>query len=244
VLLVSGGSVPSPTLNELKRLKPSRIVVLGGTSVIGPSVVTTLSQVAPVSRIAGADRYETAARLSRTFAPGVPVAFVAVGTNFPDALAGVPATRGRGPLLLVSPTGIPGSVSQELARLKPRSIVVLGGTSVVSAATAAALDSYTTGSVTRRAGANRYETAAAISRGAFSSAKLAYVAVGTNFPDALAGGPPAAIAGAPMLLVNRDGVPMATRSELLRLGVERVIVLGGRATISDAVVAQLNGLLD
>jgi putative cell wall-binding protein len=243
VLLVSGGSVPGATLNELKRLKPSRIVVLGGTSVIGPSVVAALSKVAPVSRIGGVDRYDTAARLSRTFAPGVPVAYIAVGTNFPDALAGVPATRGRGPLLLVSPSGIPSPVAAELSRLKPKQIVVLGGTSVVSSATFAALDTYTTG-ITRRAGANRYETAVDISRGAFASATVAYVAVGSTFPDALAGGPPAAIAGAPMLLVSRGSVPAAVAAELLRLGVDRVVVLGGPAAISDSVVAQLNDLLD
>jgi putative cell wall-binding protein len=244
VLLVSGGSVPSPTLNELKRLKPSRIVVLGGTSVIGQSVMTTLSKVAPVTRIAGADRYETAARLSRTFAAGVPIAYVAVGTNFPDALAGVPATRGRGPLLLVSPKGIPASVATELSRLKPKQIVVLGGTSVISPATMSALDRFTAGAVTRRSGANRYETAVDISRRTFSSAGVAYIAVGTSFPDALAGGPPAAVAGAPMLLVTRDVVPAVVRSELLRLGVDRVVVLGGSAAISDSVVAQLNTLLD
>lgn len=108
--------------------------MLGGTSVIGQPVLAALAIVAPVSRVAGIDRYETAAKLSRTFATGVPIAYVAVRTKFPDALAGVPATRGRGPLLLVSPTRIPASVATELSRLKPQEIVVLGGTSVISPA--------------------------------------------------------------------------------------------------------------
>lgn len=244
VLLVTGSSVPSATMNELKRLKPKRIVVLGGTSVIGQSAVASLATVAPVSRVAGVDRYETAAKLSRTFAPGVPVAYVAVGTNFPDALAGVPATRGRGPLLLVTTTRIPPSVATELSRLKPKSIVVLGGTSVVAPAVLSALDAYTTGSVTRRAGANRYETSVAVSKGAFPTASVAYLAVGTNFPDALAGGPPAAIAGAPLLLVTRDSIPTVVRNELLRLGVQRIVLLGGTGTISATVASQLEALLD
>lgn len=244
VLLVKAGSVPAATMSELKRLKPKKIVVLGGTSVIAQSVATTLGSVAPVTRIAGVDRYDTAARLSRTFTAGVPVAYVAIGTNFPDALAGVPATRGRGPLLLVSPAGIPSSVKQELLRLKPREIVVLGGTAAVSPATVAALDAYTTGSVPRRAGANRYETSVAVSKGAFSTASVAYLAVGTNFPDALAGGPPAAIAGAPILLVARDTLPASVRSELVRLGVQRVVVLGGTGSISAKVIAQLGALLE
>ena len=73
---------------------------------------------------------------------------------------------------------------------------------------------------------------------------MAYLAVGTNFPDALAGGPPAAMAGAPMLLVTRDSVPHVVRTELRRLGVERVVVLGGTRTISSVVIGQLAVLLD
>ncbi|HSG85871.1 MAG TPA: N-acetylmuramoyl-L-alanine amidase, partial [Candidatus Limnocylindrales bacterium] len=46
-----------------------------------------------VSRLAGADRYATAVEISKaTFpSPPVPVAYVATGSDFPDALAGGPA---------------------------------------------------------------------------------------------------------------------------------------------------------
>ena len=61
-------------------------------------------------RIAGADRYETAAALSRAhFFAGVPVAFVATGRNFPDALAvGPVAGIQGGPVLLTDPNFLPG----------------------------------------------------------------------------------------------------------------------------------------
>ena len=67
-----------------------------------------------------------------TFAPGVPVAYVATGASFPDALAGgVAAGRQKGPVLLGGPpTSVPGATAAELARLKPGRIVVLGGTTV------------------------------------------------------------------------------------------------------------------
>src|SRR5687768_2820966 len=54
------------------------------------------------SRIEGADRYATAAAVSaNAFAPGVDVAYVVTGTNFPDALAGAPAAAHEGgPVLL------------------------------------------------------------------------------------------------------------------------------------------------
>jgi spore germination protein YaaH len=92
-------------------------------------------------RVAGANRYDTAAALSRSaFAPGVPVAYVATGASFPDALAGGPAAaRNGGPVLLTDPLALPSATATELARLKPAKIVVLGGTASVSASVAAAL---------------------------------------------------------------------------------------------------------
>ena len=84
-------------------------------------------------RLAGADRYATAAAISQaTFSPGVPVAYVATASSFPDALAGGAAAAGKGPILLVSPAGIPAATAGELARLKPGRIVVLGGSGAVS----------------------------------------------------------------------------------------------------------------
>jgi subtilisin family serine protease len=105
-----------------------------------PVIVTSL----PVTRLAGADRYATSAAISRaTYAPGVPVAYIATGLGFADALSGAPAAALQGgPLLLVRGTSIPSVVATELARLQPGRIVVLGGTSVVSAGVASALDAY------------------------------------------------------------------------------------------------------
>jgi putative cell wall-binding protein len=97
-----------------------------------------------VTRLAGADRYGTAAATSAaTFAPGVPVAFVASGEAFPDALAGaVAAAIGHGPILLVPPTSIPSVVEVELTRLQPARIVVLGGPDAVTPKAATALQAY------------------------------------------------------------------------------------------------------
>jgi putative cell wall-binding protein len=101
----------------------------------------------PVSRQAGADRFGTAAAISAaTYAPGVPVAYVATGLDFPDALAAA-AAAGQlgGPVLLVRPGSVPAATAAELARLRPARIVVVGGPSSVSAAVAETLAGYLTG---------------------------------------------------------------------------------------------------
>ena len=194
-------------------------------------------------RLAGADRYQTAAAMSRSsFGSGVPVAYVATGSSFPDALAGGPAAaRTGGPVLLVTATDVPAATATELARLKPARIVVLGGTSAVSAAVANRLGAYaTTRTVTRLAGADRYGTAARVSAATFAAgAPVAYVATGTAFPDALAGGVAAGRQKGPVLLVAPGAVPAVTASELRRLKPGRIVVLGGTGAIRDSVASAL-----
>ncbi|HEX2221057.1 MAG TPA: cell wall-binding repeat-containing protein [Candidatus Limnocylindria bacterium] len=247
VLLVRSGSIPTPIAAELTRLRPGRIVIVGGSASVSTAVESALRRytTGSVTRIAGPDRYAAAAGVSAAhFAPGVPVAYVATGEKFPDALAGVPpAAKAGAPVLLVRYDGIPTSIGAELTRLKPGRIVILGGTGSVAASLEAALDRYTTGSVTRITAADRYLGAVAISQAHFAAAGVAYVATGTNFPDALAGGPPAGIARAPILLVPGGTVPSAVKQELLRLGVKQVVILGGTGSVSSGVEAELRALL-
>ena len=62
-----------------------------------------------VERLAGADRYATAAAISRATAqPGVAAVVIASGASFPDGLGASPAAAAlHGPLLLVQPQAIP-----------------------------------------------------------------------------------------------------------------------------------------
>lgn len=196
-----------------------------------------------VTRYAGADRYETAAAVSAaSFSPGVPVAYVATGTNFPDALAaGAAAARHGGPVLLVTSNRLPSATAAELARLRPGVIKVVGGPAIVSDAVLDAMRPYAAGGNMQRIfGANRYATAAAISANAFGpGVSAAYIATGSNFPDALAGVAAAGVSDGPILLAGVSGIPANTTDELARLRPGRIFVLGGSGALSDAVAAQL-----
>ena len=199
-----------------------------------------------VGRISGTDRYATAAAVSASsFGPGVPVAYVATGASFPDALAAGPATgRAGGPVLLARRTDLPGTTATELRRLKPQEIVVLGGSGAIADSVLATLRGLaTSGTVTRLAGADRYATAAAVSRASFGAgAPVAYVATGTAFADALAGGAAAGRQAGPILLTTPGALHPATATELSRLRPARIVVLGGTGAIADAVVQQLRSL--
>lgn len=94
--------------------------------------------------------------------------------------------------------------------------------------------------VTRIGGNDRYDVAVGVSSGNFEpGVDAAYIASGEVFPDAISAGPAAALAGGPVLLVPRDGVPDTVRAELGRLQPQRIIVVGGPGSVSDTVFAQL-----
>jgi putative cell wall-binding protein len=195
-----------------------------------------------VARWSGTTREDTAAAVSEAiFSPGVDVAYVARADEFADALTGgVAAALGGGPLLLTVTDRLPEETTRELARLRPASIVVLGGRGAVSARVERELATHTDGEVVRISGDDRYATAAAVSRRQFpDGADTCYLATGRSFADALAGGPRAARAEVPLLLTAPDELPDATKAEIVRLGVRSVIALGGDKAVADAVVERL-----
>ena len=198
---------------------------------------------ARTERIAGANRYETAAAIVReSFPTGpVPVVFIATGETFADALAGGPAADALGgPVLPVAENALPAPVRGELTRLQPGRIVVLGGPGAVSDTVARELEGFTTGTVTRLAGADRYGTAARVATEAFASpVAQVLIATGSGFADALAGGSVGAKTDSPVLLVTRDRLPAETAAALRQLQPRDIAVIGGTSAVSDAVVQAL-----
>lgn len=64
-----------------------------------------------------------------------------------------------------------------------------------------------------------------------------FLATGSNFPDALSAAPAATNLDAPILLTTPTCAPAAVIAEVARLGANRVIVLGGTNTVSNAAAA-------
>lgn len=243
ILLTRSKTLPGATATELARLNPSQIVVLGGTSAVSVDVASRLGAYGTVSRISGSDRYATAAAVSRdTFPGGASVVYLATGTGFADALAAGPGAGIEGaPVLLTQRDRVPSVIRTEIVRLGAAEVVVLGGVAAVSQAVETSLESLGV-QVTRIGGADRYATAAAVSRRGFSSGvPVTFAATGDGFPDALAGGVAAGLGGGPVLLVNATAVPGPTRLELSRLATSRIVVLGGRSAIPTQISLELAG---
>lgn len=238
VLLVRPGSVPSATAQALTDLEPQEIVVLGGSAAVADAVVEDLAAYTDgeVSRLAGTNRFHTAALISGEFAEADTV-FVASGQEFPDALAGAArAAATDSPVLLVRQGQLPGVVAEELDRLQPSSIVLLGGSAVVSDEVEESLAEF--GPVTRIAGADRFETSALIA-GLWDSAEAAYVATGAGWPDGLTGAAAAGSQDAPLVLTKPGELSPVVADELVRLQAPQLVVLGGESVVSADVVDAL-----
>ncbi|MDY0913692.1 cell wall-binding repeat-containing protein [Rathayibacter festucae] len=193
-------------------------------------------------RVAGVDRYETAARLSREFVPaGVPVVYIASGANWPDALsAGPAAAHLGGTLLTTDPSSLPSSTRAEIERLSPDRIVIAGSALSVSDTVLRQLRDLVP-DVRRIGGVDRYETSRLLVADAYDRApEYTYLATGANFPDALAVAG-AAGANSPVVLVDgaRPVADEATKTLLRSLQVRSAQAVGGEPSIPRSLMKDL-----
>lgn len=213
------------------------------------ATLTTSGPPAAVGRIAGADRFQTSAQIAQLFTATGGVVYVANGMSYPDAVsATAAAARWDAPLLLTRRDFLPDSIRNEILRLKPSQIIVVGGVGVVSDSVYQELDALTDGSIKRISGSNRYATSRAIASDAFGSLGGAYaiIATGRSFADALSAGAAANQVHAPVILVDgsKSHLDEATKELLLSLRpwLDRVYIAGGTGVVSSGIQADLDAL--
>lgn len=238
VLLTPRAAVPQSVLDEITRLGPTQIVIVGGTPAVSAEVerqVRALSSSRAVLRLGGTDRFHTSRLIAEHAFDSAPSAFVATGRNFPDALAAGPAAAfSNGPVLLVDGTlSAPDEATLATMRgLGVQWVGIAGDATVVSNGMAAGIDAAVP-TVQRYAGSDRYATAVQLAR-VVGATNRVYVASGGDFPDALAGAAAAGLAGAPLMLTDRSCMPSVTRSALIATMPDEVFMLGGTPAIGDA----------
>ncbi|MCS5722196.1 cell wall-binding repeat-containing protein [Herbiconiux sp. CPCC 203407] len=244
LLLSRQNSISRVVLDEIIRLRPREVIVVGGPASVSESVLDAIEEALPtaerVDRVGGRDRYEVSrALLTGEFAPTSPRAlYVASGRNFPDALSSTPAAvRAQTGVLLID--GAARSLSsKEMAVVGQYSkagatIKVVGGAASVSDDIMQQLS--TAGNAIRLGGPDRYAVSVAVNEDAFPNAHVAFLASGVAFADALAGGPAAGSSEAPVFLVRKDCVPAGVLSRIQQTG-RSVWILGGENTLSQGVL--------
>ena len=251
ILLTNTKSLDSTALAEIKRLKASKVIILGGEGVIGKQVETELVQsgikAANIKRIAGKNRFSTAATIAQQLNTKPTDVFFVYGNNFADALSvSTVAASKNAPIVYLTTNGsLHPDTAAYLAALKKAGSVknayVIGGEGVISddmmnkAANALGL-----AKATRVAGKDRFKTCVAVNETFAGVLKgdMLCVATGMDFPDALAGGVYAAKNKAPLFLINGKAPTLNLNDEqkayLKAKGASSITVFGGTGVVPDS----------
>jgi N-acetylmuramoyl-L-alanine amidase/putative cell wall-binding protein len=249
VLLTASSGLVASTAAEIARLAPERIVLLGGESALAPAVAEAAATAASiettaVTRIAGANRYETAALIAEAVGGGGGGITVVSGEAYPDAVsASAYCAMQKTPILLTRTQSLSTHVTDFLAAHSDEvtHAVVVGGPAVVSEAAVKALQAQV--GTEWLWGANRYETNRKVIERYWPSGDLdPLVATATNFPDALVAGPLGARRGQPVMLCGWKYLSAPTREWIMHNNgrIYSFTMMGGTSVLSTVLEWELD----
>lgn len=240
ILLTQSDKLTDATRQEVQRLGATRVVILGGTAAVSTRVQEELQEAGLlVERIAGRDRFETAALVAgQVHSQAVDTAVIAYGFNFPDALAVASYAAVSGmPILLTRTDSLPESTVKALFDLGINKTIVVGGPAVVGEPILQRLPL-----PVRVSGPDRYATAVAIARYFGLDASHLYCATGLNFADAITGAVLASRKKSGIVLVGNQ-VPPGVEEYLKEVEPTRLTIFGGEVAVSSTVAARLAQLV-
>lgn len=239
ILLTFPDRLGPETRQTIADLAPRHIIVLGGPEAVSFAVEEELSAIAHISRIAGDNRYATAAAVAETLGTKGRAVLVN-GTNFPDAIAAAShaACQGR-PILLTPADYLAGETEAVLKKLSVTDTQVAGGPAAITALVYEKLF----GPV-RLSGTDRYATSAEVIRLNPPGGKIIYTATGLNFPDALTGGVLAAVGSSNILLIPPPGPTPAQEAVLKGLKGKKAVALGGEGAVSAEALGKVQELVE
>ncbi|MHB1341723.1 MAG: cell wall-binding repeat-containing protein [Coriobacteriia bacterium] len=255
LLLTQTASLPASVTAEIERLGATTAYVVGGTAAVSAAVQAALDAIPGVSvkRIAGTNRYDTAAKVAAEVAAIAGTgfsgeAFLARGDDFADALAVSPFAYSSGmPVLLTATGSLPDVTRAAIADLGISDVWISGGTKVVSSTVASAVDAMSGVAIHRMAGADRYATAVVVAETAAAEGwgdwNYVGIATGMDFPDAVGGGVATGAQGGMLLMTSPTALSPATMAaiEAHADGIGSVEIFGGTSavslTVSNAIAA-------
>ncbi|NMB10290.1 MAG: cell wall-binding repeat-containing protein [Tissierellia bacterium] len=170
-----------------------------------------------INRVSGKTRYETAANLSRKFTEADNIILVS-GEDFPDALVSSSiAFSLKAPILLTSKDNIPNETLEEINRLNPTNIYIVGGEGSIHSESLKSLDK----NLIRISGEDRFETSEKVAEKAIElglSNDTLIVTGGLSYPDALSSSNLVKDKNSPLVLVRNNLPEIAKDKNLIAVG--------------------------
>lgn len=264
LLLTDKAGLASGTLTEIQRVlgnTSKQIYILGGTAAISENIATQLDGIGYTNHLrvegGGVDRIDTAIGVANISNTGsVSEAIIVNKDNFPDGVSASAVTAKRNiPLLVNASNSLDSRNATWLTAHNVSRVYLIGGTTVLSTNIENQIQALGK-ATTRLANTDRYGTSAEVAKCFFSTTtssvcngitsgraqpKQVGYAIGTNFPDALSGGPYMGFYSGPMLLVQTTSVPsfIATYNSLISSTARDGFIFGGTSVINSSVSTTL-----
>lgn len=257
ILIVDTNVDPdSPTIQYIEShlIKAGNIYIIGGAGVVSSNYEKYFGSMGfKTIRLGGATRYETCAKVADQagIATGTPVV-IANSYSYPDALsiANIAAQNGW-PILLNAASGLDATTKNYLTKIRPRTIYIAGGTGVITDSLKSSMESLLSlndSNVVRLGGVDRYDTSKIIATYFYGDsaplgyASNAYIASGTNFPDALCINS-LAIDNGPVLLASGDDYMSAYIAiNAISQSKINIHIAGGTGILPDYLISKIQYL--
>lgn len=235
LLLTDSTSLSPATQAELTRvLTPGKTVfVLGGPAAISAAVANQVAALGyTVTRIGGADRFETAVFIAQQGLGNPGTLLFATGLDFADALSAGAAAAKIGGAVLLTNGAAQATATQAYVNLRGAGLTLfaLGGPAAAAVPSAQSI-----------IGVDRFDTAVKVAQRFFTTPTVVGVASGRAFPDGLTGGAHIAKKGGPLLLTEPTGLPVVddTYLKAQAASITTAYIYGGVAAISAGVAGSV-----
>lgn len=236
-------------------------VLLAGTAaaVVAPGAAAQADEselaAVEVARYGGADRYATSLLVAEAVAAeaggNLDWAVMVSGRSWHEAVvAASVAGRLGAPVLMTPPDHVRDDALEFLDQVRVSSVLLVSTDSGPTRSIDVAVDEQLRDAgltVERIGGSDRYMTGVAVAErlgavGTLGSDAAAIIASGEVFADALVAGPLSAHGAHPVLLTPQDRLHSAVADYLRDAEIERVVVMGGTAALSEAVETSISAL--
>ncbi|TQQ83956.1 cell surface protein [Peptacetobacter hominis] len=214
ILLVSDNAVRSETETELKRLNPSEVIIVGGTSSVKSNIESKIKSIVPkasVRRINASGEINLSVAIAKEIDKVSPVNKIYMtGTDGEADALSVAAKAGeeKAPILVTDKNSLSSSVSTWIKDNNISDAYFLGQNMVISDSVIKSADSIISGSVSgnRIGGANRNETNALVIDKFYKTSDYNSIIVTKNRPlaDAITSGVYASKLKVPIVLAGNE----------------------------------------
>ncbi|MFP5179939.1 SpoIID/LytB domain-containing protein [Bacillus altitudinis] len=226
-ILYSGAAkLTKATENQIKKMKPDNILIIGNTKSISSTTEKTLKKYGKIRRISGKDKFEISQKVAKEMG-SYKQAIVAGGASFMNGTSMISYAARKGyPILLTKKNSIP---TYKL----PSKVIVVGSTKSISEKVEKQLKK--TSQVTRISGENRYELSVNIIKKLKLNVDKVYLAKGSSSKYAIPMSLLAAKNNRTMIYVKKDSFSSSLKKLLKENGTHTYHIAGSSSVLSDTL---------